>query len=82
MTVKNLIKILSKFDQNQEIVIYPKYSAHKVTGYRKHSFNSYGVCEQEPYGIKYKGNPEACKKYFGVRRPMACEVNKHIAIIF
>lgn len=80
--VKELIEFLSNFDDNIEIVIYPKYSAHKVDGVKRHKIRIDQIHEQEPFGAKIKYDQEKLKEYFGKRKPESYELNNHLAIIF
>ena len=81
-TVRELRELLDELDGELEIVIYPKYSADKVDGFKKHTFRIDQVCEQEPYAISIKNNPQAMSDYFGDKKPEHYEINEHIAILF
>ena len=81
-TVRELRKLLNRLNGDLEIVIYPKYSADKVDGYKKHRFRIDQVCDQEPYAVSIKDDKEALEKYFKSRAFETYEVNKHIAILF
>jgi hypothetical protein len=82
-TVKELRELLTTMPDDYEVVIYPKYSSDEVDGYKKHRFRIDQVCEQEPYAVKIKDNPETLKEYFGNNGPYEDhEVNKHVAILF
>lgn len=69
-TVKQLRELLETMPDDYEVVIYPKYSAHEVDGYRKHTFRIDQVCEQTP---SIKNTKDSYENY---------EVNNHIAILF
>ena len=47
-TVKELRELLATMPDEYEVVIYPKYSANKVDGFREHHFRIDQVCLQEP----------------------------------
>jgi hypothetical protein len=81
-TVKELRELLETMDDSLEVVIYPKYSSDKVDGYKKHTFRIDQVCEQEPYAVSIKNNPQKISDYFGGRESKHYEVSKHIAILF
>ena len=81
-TVKELRELLTTMHDDYEVVIYPKYSSDKVDGYRKHRFRIDQVCEQEPYAISIKNNPQAMSDYFGDKKPEHYEINEHVAILF
>ena len=81
-TVKELRELLATMPDDYEVVIYPKYSSDKVDGYRKHRFRIDQVCEQEPYAISIKNNPQAMSDYFGDKKPEHYEINEHVAILF
>jgi len=80
-TVKELKELLNTMGDDLELVIYPKYSSHKVDGYKKHSFRIDQVCKQEPYAINIKNDKQALKDYLG-NDPKSYEINEHVAIIF
>lgn len=49
-TKKELTEILQAmkdYPDDCQVVIYPKYSYHKVDGYKKHSFIKENVCKME-----------------------------------
>lgn len=81
-TVKELRDYLSTLPDDYEVVIYPKYSSDEVDGYRKHRFRIDQVCEQEPYAVSIKDDPEKLKEYFGGKPYEEYEVNNHVAILF
>lgn len=82
-TVKELRELLATMPDNYEVVIYPKYSSDEVDGYKKHKFRLDQVCEQEPYAVSIKDNPEKLKEYFGGRANYEThEINNHVAILF
>jgi hypothetical protein len=80
--VKELRELLNKLDGELEVVIYPKYSSDEVDGFKKHTFRIDQVCEQEPYAVSIKNNPQAMADYFGDRELKDYEINEHIAILF
>lgn len=82
-TVKQLRELLNTMPDDYEVVIYPKYSSDEVDGYKKHKFRLDQVCEQEPFAITLKDNPEKLKEYFGGRTEYETyELNNHVAILF
>ena len=81
-TVKELRELLETMDDNLEVVVYPKYSSDEVDGYKKHTFRIDQVCEQEPYAISIKNNPQAMNDYFRDKTPEHYEINEHVAILF
>ena len=81
-TVRELRELLETMDDNLEVVIYPKYSADKVDGFKKHTFRIDQVCEQEPYAISIKNNPQAMSYFFGDKKIEHYEINEHVAILF
>jgi len=81
-TVKELRELLETMNDNLEVVIYPKYSSDEVDGWKKHTFRIDQVCEQEPYAISIKNNPQALSDYFGGKEPKDYEINEHVAILF
>ncbi len=72
MTVKELIERLSDLPDDYEVVIYPKYSAHKISGYEKFTFRKDQVCTQEPALIDPEKKDDANTYRY----------NKHVAILF
>lgn len=81
-TVKQLRELLATMPDDYEVVIYPKYSSDEVDGFRKHKFRLDQVCEQEPYAVSIKNNPEKLKEYFRGEKPETYEINNHVAILF
>ena len=82
-TVKELRELLATMPDDYEVVIYPKYSSDEVDGYKKHKFRLDQVCEQEPYAVSIKDNPEKLKEYFcGRLEYETYEINNHVAILF
>ena len=64
------------------MVIYPKYTATDVDGFKKHTFKVENVCAQEPYAVNLKGDPKKLKAYFKGKKYRKHDVNNHVAIIF
>ena len=81
-TVGELKRKLSTMDENLSVVIYPKYSADEVDGFKKHTINIDNVCEQEPFATSIINDQEALIRYFDGRNPEDYELNNHVAIIF
>lgn len=81
-TVKELRELLATMPDDYEVVIYPKYSSDEVDGFRKHKFRLDQVCEQEPYAVSIKNNPEKLKEYFKGKKYETYEINNHVAILF
>ena len=82
VTVKKLRELLATMPDDYEVVIYPKYSADKVDGYKKHRFRLDQVCEQEPHACGIKDDKEKLKEYFHGKKPKHYEINPHVAILF
>jgi len=80
-TAGEIVDFLSKFPIDMEVVIYPKYSHDEFDGFKKHTFRIDQVCEQYPYAMGLKDDPERLKEYFGDTPYKDFEVNKHIAIL-
>ncbi len=72
ITVKELKERLSELPDDYIVVIYPKYSAHKVSGYEKYTFRKDQVCTQEPTLIDSEEKNDANTYRY----------NKHVAILF
>ena len=70
-TVKELRELLATMPDEYEVVIYPKYSANKVDGFKKHQFRIDQVCLQDS-----RTSPVA--EY--LRNHL--NGNRHVAIIF
>lgn len=81
-SVKQLKDILSKFPDDYEVFIFPKYTANDVSGFDKYSFYPENVCEQEPHGAKLIRDSKEWNTYFGKSKPKRYEIKNHIAILF
>lgn len=75
-------ELLLTLPDDYEMVIYPKYSSHKVNGVDKHGFRIDQVCVQEPFAATIKNDVEKLKEYFGNEHYESYKVNNHVAIIF
>jgi hypothetical protein len=72
ITVKELKERLSELPDDYIVVIYPKYSGHKVSGYEKYTFRKDQVCTQEPTLIDSE-KKDGTDSYL---------YSKHVAILF
>ena len=80
VTVKQLRERLETMPDDYEVIIYPKYSASEVNGYRKHRFRLDRVCEQEPFAASL--TDEQRDEYFCKRKYESYDVTNHVAILF